>query len=84
MYVVKHYLSTVYNWAYKADTQPDVGRSPDHVAVDGTVIRLNNKLYWLYAAVDPDTNESLHTKSKLTRIYIISWLFLQKSLKTQY
>ena len=30
--------STVHNWVHKADLQPETGRSPDHVAVDETVI----------------------------------------------
>jgi transposase-like protein len=30
------------------------------------VIQLNTKRYWLYAAVDPETNELLHTKLKPT------------------
>ena len=36
--------STVHNWVHKADLQPESGRNPDHVAVDETVIRLNNVL----------------------------------------
>ena len=34
--------STVHNWVHKADLQPESGRNPDHVAVDETVIQLNN------------------------------------------
>ena len=30
--------------------------------VDETVIRLNDENYWLYAVVDPETIELLHTK----------------------
>jgi len=30
--------STVHNWVHKADLQPKDGRSPNHVAVDETVI----------------------------------------------
>ena len=40
---------------------------PDHVAVDETVIRLDEERYWLYAAVDPDSNKLLHTKLEPTR-----------------
>jgi transposase-like protein len=58
--------STVHNWVHKADLQPDSGRSPNHVAVDETVIRLEHKQYWLYAAVDPKTNYLLHTQLELT------------------
>ena len=35
--------STVHNWVQKADLQPESGRSPNHVAVDETVIRLDNE-----------------------------------------
>jgi transposase-like protein len=54
--------STVHNWVHKADLQPQSGRNPDHVAVDETVIQLKDEHYWLYAAVDPDSNELLHTR----------------------
>ena len=53
--------STVHNWVHKADLQPESDQNPNHVAVDETVIRLNNEQYWLYAAVDPTTNEVLQT-----------------------
>ena len=58
---VERTRSTVHNWVHKADLQPDEGQSPDHVAVDETVIQLNDEYYWLYAAVDPESNEVLHT-----------------------
>jgi len=58
--------STVHNWVHKAELQPDEGLTPDHIAVDETVIRLNDEQYWLYAAVDPNTNELLHTKLEPT------------------
>jgi len=51
-------------------------RDPDnHVAVDETVIRLNNEQYWLYAAVDPETNELLYTKLELTTNKVIAHAF---------
>ena len=50
---VERARSTVHNWVHKADLQPEDGQNPDHVAVDETVIRLNDEQYWLYAAVDP-------------------------------
>jgi len=64
---VERARSTVHNWVHKADLQPESGRSPDHVAVDETVIQLNDERYWLYAAVDPKTNELLHTQVEPTR-----------------
>jgi len=59
--------STVHNWVHKADLQPESGRSPNHVAVDETVIRLDDEQYWLYAAVNPETNDLLHTQLEPTR-----------------
>jgi transposase-like protein len=72
---VERARSTVHNWVHKADLQPEEGRSPDHVAVDETVIRLNDEQYWLYAAVDPETNELLHTKLEPTRTNVIAYSF---------
>ncbi len=72
---VERARSTVHNWVHKADLQPESGRSPDHVAVDETVIRLNDEQYWLYAAVDPETNELLHTKLEPTTNKVIAHAF---------
>jgi putative transposase len=69
---VERARSTVHNWVHKADLQPEDGYSPDHVAVDETVIQLNDEQYWLYAAVDPDTNKLLHTKLEPTRTNVIA------------
>ncbi|WP_338738359.1 IS6 family transposase [Haloplanus salilacus] len=75
---VERARSTVHNWVHKADLQPEEGRSPDHVAVDETVIRLNDEQYWLYAAVDPETNELLHTKLEPTRTNVIAYAFFRE------
>jgi putative transposase len=75
MFGVQRVRSTVHNWVHKADLQPESGRSPDHVAVDETVIQLNDQRYWLYAAVDPNTNELLHTKLEPTRTNVIAHAF---------
>ena len=40
---VERARSTVHNWVHKADLQPEDGRSPDHVAVDETVIQINDE-----------------------------------------
>ncbi|WP_367176309.1 IS6 family transposase [Haloarcula rubripromontorii] len=69
---VQRVRSTVHNWVHKADLQPKDGRSPDHIAVDETVIQLNDEKYWLYAAVDPQTNELLHTKLRPTTTTVLA------------
>ncbi|SNR25771.1 Transposase (or an inactivated derivative) [Halorubrum ezzemoulense] len=58
--------STVHNWVHKADLQPESSRSPNHVAIDETVIQLDDEQYWLYAAVDPESNDLLHTQLEPT------------------
>jgi transposase-like protein len=61
---------------HKDDLQPGADRCTDHIAVDKTVIRLNNEKYWLYAAVDPETNELLHTKLITTKKEVLAYSFL--------
>ncbi len=72
---VERARSTVHNWVHKADLQPEPDRNPDHVAVDETVIRLNNEQYWLYAAVYPKTNELLHSRLEPTTNSMIAQAF---------
>jgi len=73
---VQRARSTVHNWVHKADLQPEDGRSPDHIAVDETVIQLNDEQYGLYAAVDPQTNKLLHTKLRPTITKVLAHSFL--------
>ena len=73
---VERARSTVHNWVHKADLQPESGKNPDHVAVDETVIQLNDEQYWLYAAVDPETNELLHTTLEPTTTKVPAYSFL--------
>ena len=73
---VERCRTTVHNWVQKADLQPTEGRPPNHVAVDETVIRVNDQRYWLYAAVDPDTNHLLHVRLFPTRTTALTEMFL--------
>jgi putative transposase len=75
---VERARSTVHNWVHKADLQPESGRYPDHIAVDETVIQLDDEQYWLYAAVDPKTNELLYTKLEPTTTKVLAHSFLTK------
>jgi putative transposase len=68
--------STVHNWVQKAGLQPEEGRCPDHVALDETVIQIDDQQYWLYAAIDPETNEFLHVKLGIAQNLGLSELFL--------
>jgi transposase-like protein len=42
------------------------------------VIQLNDNQYWLYAAVNPDSNDLLHTKLEPTRTNVIADQFFAK------
>jgi putative transposase len=54
--------TAIHHWVQKANLQPAGGECPDRVAVDQKAIQLNDQQYWLYAAVDPETNRLLHSR----------------------
>jgi transposase-like protein len=60
----------------ETDLQPTDRKALDHVAVDETVIQLNNQRFWLYAAVGPDTNDFLHVRRFPTRTIALTKQFL--------
>jgi putative transposase len=47
---------------HKADLQPTSGKAPNWVAVNETVVCINNQQYQLYAAADSQTNELRHLR----------------------
>ena len=64
--------TAIHDWVRKADLQPDCDVSPNQIAVDETVIRVNGQRHWLYAAVDPETNQFLHIRLFQTRFFVNS------------
>jgi transposase-like protein len=68
--------TTVHNWIQKADLQPAEGCDLNHVAVDETVIQVNDQRFWLYAAVNPDTGRLLHVRLFPTRTQALTEMFL--------
>jgi transposase-like protein len=75
---VKRARSTVHNWVQKADLEPRDGRDPDKIALDETVVKVNGERFWLYAAVDPETNEILHVRLYPTRTIVVTKMFLRE------
>jgi transposase-like protein len=73
--------STMHRWVQKADLQPTGSVEPNHVAVDETVIQLNDERYWLYAAVDSDTNRLLHMELFSTRATADTSIFSLNSVR---
>lgn len=59
-----------------ADLQPTDAKQTDHVAIDETVIQVTDQRYWLYAAVDPDTNEFLHVRLYPAHMTALTEMFL--------
>jgi len=75
---VKRSRTAIHNWVQKADLQPTSDGTPNQIAVDETVIRINGERHWLYAAVDPDTNKFLHIRLFQTRTTQLTVLFLRE------
>lgn len=65
----------------KAGLELESGRTPDRIALDQTVIRVNDEQYWLYAAVDPETNQFLHVRLFPTYTIPIGEEFLAELLE---
>jgi putative transposase len=75
---VERSRKAVHDWVQKANLQPTRGRSSNHVALDETVIRSNSQQYWLYAAVDPETNHPLHVRLFTTTTTAATQMFLSE------
>ena len=45
--------TAIHGWGKKADLRPTSDTTPNHIAVDETVIRIDDEHHWLYAAVSP-------------------------------
>ena len=75
---VERSQTAVHNWVQKADLQPEGGASPNHIALDETVIRINDQQYWLYAAIDPETNTFLHIRLFSTYTTGLTEIFLSE------
>jgi putative transposase len=54
---VQRSQKAVHDWVQKADIQPTSGKVPNQAAVDETLIRINDRQYWLYTAADTATNK---------------------------
>ena len=75
---VKRSRTAVHDWVQKAELQPTSDAAPDHIAVDETVIQVNDERRWLYAAVDPETNKFLHVRLFPTRTTQLTVLFFRE------
>ncbi|WP_058994169.1 IS6 family transposase [Haloarcula sp. CBA1127] len=75
---VQRSRKAIHDWVQKADLQPDSGKSPNQIALDETVIRINDQQFWLYAAADPQSNELLHVRLFATTTTTLTEIFLRE------
>jgi putative transposase len=75
---VERSRTAIHDWVRKADLQPNSDVDPNQITVDETAIRINGQRHWLYAAVDSDTNQSLHVRLFQTRTTRLTMLFLRQ------
>jgi len=75
---VQRSRKAVHDWVQKADLQPASGKSPNQIALDETVIRINDQQFWLYAAADPQSNELLHVRLFATTTTTLTEIFLRE------
>jgi putative transposase len=75
---VKRSREAIHDWVHKADLQPATDVSPDRVALNETVIRINGQQFWLYAAVNPETNQFLYVRLFTTTTTALTQQFLQE------
>jgi len=80
---VQRSRTAIHDWVQKADLQPTGDDAVNQIAVDETVIQINNERHWLYAAVDPQTNEFLHVRLFQTRTTQLTVLFLRELREKQ-
>jgi transposase-like protein len=75
---VERSRKAVHDWVHKCNLQPAEDEKPSHVALDETVIQLEEHRYWLYTAVDPETNNILHIRLYSTTTTALTERFLQE------
>jgi len=75
---VERSRKAVHDWVQKADLQPESDRSPNQIALDETVIRINDQQFWLYAAADPETSDLLHVQLFSTTTKALTEIFLRE------
>ena len=75
---VQRSQKAIHDWVQKADLQPKSGKSPNQIALDETVIRINDQQFWLYAAADPQSNDLLHVRLFSTTTTTLTEIFLRE------
>ena len=77
-FAIERARSTVHNWVQKADLEPEAGRDPDMIALDETVVKIEEERFCVYCAVDANDNEIQHLKLYPTRNLALTKMFLRE------
>jgi putative transposase len=75
---VQRSRKAIHDWVQKADLQPESGKSPNQIALDETVIRINDQQFWLYAAANPQSNDLLYVRLFSTTTTALTEIFLRE------
>ncbi len=70
--------TAIHDWVAKADIEPVSDVAPRQIALDETVIQVNDERHWFFAAVDPETNNLLHVRLFQTRTTQLTIGFLRE------
>src|SRR6056297_2854208 len=81
---VERSRKAVHDWVQKAELQPVSGKAPNQVAVDETVIPINDQQFWLYAAANPKTNEIPNLRLFSTTTTAFTEIFLKELRQKHY
>ena len=69
---------TIHDRVQRAVLQLAVDSTSNHAALTETVIQVNDQQRWLFAVVDPETNEILHARLFSARTAELTVLFLRE------
>ena len=62
----------VHDWVHTADYDAPYDCEIDEVALDETVVTIDGEQYWVYTAVDPETNQILLTRLYAARTTVVT------------
>ncbi len=75
---VQRSRKAVHDWVQNTDLQPVSGKALNQIAVNETVIRINDQQFWLSTAANPQTNNILHLRLFSTTTTALTEIFLNE------
>ena len=75
---VHHIRTAIHDWMHETTLHPATDAEPNYIAVDETVIQVDDQRHWLYATVDLDSHPLLHVRLFDTRTNRLTIAFLRE------